>query len=81
MLEITRVVAADGTVSFTTAEKSYLETAITVATSPLAMLSNSEVYINKQVMGLGTTAALCGGIVLGDMFGAKIPLLGGRRGY
>lgn len=75
-------------VSGTTEAPVYTKSATTVVdgitlaiTAPLTALSSAEQteYYSKDTVGVAAGVGMIGGFVLGDMFGDKVPLLGGRR--
>lgn len=64
------------TVTSTTA----LTKALNVVTLPFSAFTKDETaYVNKQDAGIAVLGGIAAGFVLGDMYGAKVPLLGKRR--
>lgn len=64
------------TVTSTTA----LTKALNVVTLPFAAFTEDDTaYVSKQDAGIAVLGGIAAGFVLGDMYGAKVPLLGKRR--
>lgn len=64
------------TVTSTTA----LTKALNVVTLPLAAFTEDDTaFVSKQDAGIAVLGGIIGGFVLGDLYGAKVPLIGKRR--
>lgn len=64
------------TVTSTTA----LTKALNVVTLPLSAFTKDETaYVSQQDAGIAVLGGIVAGFVLGDMYGAKVPLIGKRR--
>lgn len=73
-----QVVGTNG--ALTEADMTFVDEVIEVIKSPFALFeSETKTYLPARTVGMGVVGGLVGGILLGDRFGASIPVLGGRR--
>lgn len=60
-------------------EQTMIDNVVDTVTSPLNAFTESKEFINKQDAAQQVLMGAAAGFVAGDVFGAKIPVLGGRR--
>lgn len=54
--------------------------ALNIVTLPLAAFTEDDTaFVSKQDAGIAVLGGIVAGFVLGDMYGAKVPLIGKRR--
>lgn len=72
--------AAGNTTGVTVTGTTALTKVLNVVTLPLAAFTKDDTaFVSKQDAGIAVLGGMAAGFVLGDMFGAKVPLIGGRR--
>lgn len=73
-----QVVGTDG--ALTAVDMTFVDELMEVVKSPFAIFeSETKTYLPARTVGIGVVGGLAGGILIGDRFGASIPVLGGRR--
>lgn len=60
-------------------EQTLVDNVVDAVTSPLNAFSESNEFINKQDAAQQVLIGAAAGFVAGDIWGAKVPVLGGRR--
>lgn len=78
-VKITRAVDAAGAVTYSEVTQTFVEQVIDSALLPLSALSENNEFISKQQAGVAMLGGVAGGVFLGDKYGDRIPVLGGRR--
>lgn len=70
----------DASPTYTKVATTLTDNIVTGATAALGVLSDDQTtFYDKKAMGTAAAVNLAAGIVIGDKFGDKIPVLGGRR--
>jgi len=77
------VIGADGA-TFTAKPTTIIDNVLVAATSLPKLFSGDgdivgQTYYSEKVVATAAVTGIVGGFVLGDMFGDRIPYLGGRR--
>lgn len=66
--------------TYTHTATSLMDKALLAVSAPLAVFGGeSTEFYSKDDVGVASAVGLTAGFVLGDMFGDKVPVLGGRR--
>jgi len=60
-------------------EQTFIDNVVDTVSSPLNAFTTSKEFVNKQDAAQQVLMGAAAGFVAGDIFGAKIPVLGGRR--
>lgn len=60
-------------------DQTLVDNLVDTVTSPLSAFTESKEFVNKQDAAQQVLIGAAAGFVAGDIFGGKVPILGGRR--
>lgn len=79
---MTKMITKGGTAeapTYVETDQSMTDNFVDAVTSPLNAFTESKEYVNKQDAAQQVLIGAAAGFVAGDIFGARVPVLGGRR--
>lgn len=65
--------------TYVESEQTTTDNVVDMVTSPLNAFTDSNEFVNKQDAAQQVLMGAAVGFVAGDIFGARVPILGGRR--
>lgn len=81
MAKIIKTVSPEGDATYTEESTTLIGDVVSGVTSVFSVFSAAEptTFVSEKTCGMAVIASMVGGLFIGDKYGDRIPLIGGRR--